>query len=400
MIPKNEDELLLVRSQQLESKAKLEFDGIASRNLTDETFVQLLENISSLSEISWFHGLNEVTDKGIDILKEKVKDLTSLQLPLAEKISERALSELISKANLLRYINLSGCQQINKLFAKALKNCPCIEKLDLSDCEGIQHRAVELILLNCPNLKWLDLQGCKNCTGRAFSALHQNEKIDELTSLEVINLDNCPSITDEEIKHLSLMGKNLKTLSLKKNKQITDAIVPIIASLEKLESLDLSFCEKITDGAFEPLNNSKHFSSLKVLKLSETSVTYLSVKKLTRMNLKFSLEHLNLNRCPGIDIKALDFFPLFTRLTHLEIERNNLNKFSSALNKLSHCKHLEILNINYLRSSKHITFDHGSVLRLISWMPRCLKELHVVGLGSPEDYQEASKIRKNLVLIH
>lgn len=347
-------------------KTTLHFDRLSSSELTDAVFLASIASVAHLKEIAWVHGFNKVTDKSIEALKDKAKDLISLELQSAGEITAQPLSELIAESDQLRSLDFSSCQEVNDLFIKALAHCPYLEKLSLRYCVNLTDVAIKSLGESCPNLKILDLTGCESCT-------------------------------DENILSVISSTKKLVKLNLSSCEQLTDDVLPAIATLDKLEILDLAVCTQITDKAFSSLER-QHFPSLKEIDLSNTAVTHLTLQKFIEIGLGSSLLTLNLNYCQGIDWKALKTIPSFIHLKSLELASNTLNKFMGILEKLTKCTQLEILNINYLKGFENIGFNSTDVFPLIRSMPQ-LKILHVAGLGKAEDFKKIVNLNKNLQLI-
>ena len=93
--PETQEQSPVKKLRTSPSEQILYFDPPSSCSLTDEIFLKSIANISTLKELSWFSGYNKVTDKSIEVLKGKVKDLTRLELRSAGKMTAKPLSELM-----------------------------------------------------------------------------------------------------------------------------------------------------------------------------------------------------------------------------------------------------------------------------------------------------------------
>ena len=124
------------------------------------------------------------------------------------------------------------------------------------------------VIGSLPNLKWLSLKGPQSLTPGGFACIGQ---LRDLTTLDLSG----SGLTDADSEFLTQLS-NLELLELPGN-PISSASLLHIAHCEKLARLNVSFCPKIDDDAFELIAGLK---SLADLSAQETQVTDAGVAHL------------------------------------------------------------------------------------------------------------------------
>lgn len=75
-----------------------------------------------------------------------------------------------------------------------------LEKMDLEDCSQITNASLSHLAINCPSLSNLSLSHCEQITDDGIRELAYGLCASE--SLRILELDNCPLITDSALEHL------------------------------------------------------------------------------------------------------------------------------------------------------------------------------------------------------
>jgi hypothetical protein len=115
----------------------------------------------------------------------------------------------------------------------------------------------------------VSLREMKHAFPRGVRGL-RNDDLSELKKLEdlrFLSFEGANAITDEGLAHLSSL--KLKQLELVQLRKVTDAGLAHTASIETLESLNLSNCEELTNAAIPHL---KRLPKLKQIKLGGTRI--------------------------------------------------------------------------------------------------------------------------------
>jgi F-box/leucine-rich repeat protein 2/20 len=130
-------------------------------------------------------------------------------------------------------LEVAGCSNLtdSSLYTFA-SSCIKIQRMDLEECVNITDNTLLQLSIHCPDIKELTLSHCENLTD---SGIEYISKSDLTESLEGIDLDNCPLLTDQTILLLSKC-KKLKSIGLVDCSQISkDSIDRITRKLPKLK---------------------------------------------------------------------------------------------------------------------------------------------------------------------
>ena len=172
-------------------------------------------------------------------------------------------------------------------------NCVKLKKAVFKNCDKWPGEFLDELPWS---LKCLIIMECGNkISNRAWANMQRMNELEELLIPNPIFLSNF--INDEDVKFLQFMAK-LTVLDLS-GSEITDATIPLIATLKLLRKLNLADCVDITALGFERLEG----LALESLNLSNTNVTDKGVLPLLR-SCRGTLRHLNLEECTGITGEA------------------------------------------------------------------------------------------------
>lgn len=119
---------------------------------------------------------------------------------------------------------------------KSLKNNSCLKELSLYETPNLTENVL-VTLRSCKNLTHLRPGDWLSDSGL--------EKVARIRTLESLDLSFNDKITGEGIQYLTRL-ENLQFLSLADNEQTTDALLAVLARISTLRCVDLSFCDKIT----------------------------------------------------------------------------------------------------------------------------------------------------------
>jgi hypothetical protein len=169
----------------------------------------------------------------------------------------------------LKNLYLPGCVGLTDAFVPQLcKQCKDLEKIDLS-FTNVSVGIIPAALINLRNIRELNLGDSKESTApvdmgdesftRPLVTLNlrnspiTDQMLDWVVSrcpeIETVILENCQNVTDHSIVKLANKLKGLTTLDISFCDQITDASLNALAENEdsKLKFLDLSYCYNITN---------------------------------------------------------------------------------------------------------------------------------------------------------
>eukprot|EP00010_Vexillifera_abyssalis_P001922 CAMPEP_0201560430 /NCGR_PEP_ID=MMETSP0173_2-20130828/78266_1 /ASSEMBLY_ACC=CAM_ASM_000268 /TAXON_ID=218659 /ORGANISM="Vexillifera sp., Strain DIVA3 564/2" /LENGTH=564 /DNA_ID=CAMNT_0047974877 /DNA_START=199 /DNA_END=1893 /DNA_ORIENTATION=- len=197
-------------------------------------------------------------------------------------------------------INLAGCSAFvtDELLSELISFCPELQYLDLSNCTKLTTQAIVLIIKCCTNLNTLRFCNCYQ--------LADDPALDMIHWAEESNNDddddyerNLRLTQDESLMHINDDTYNAAVLPMVSDSD--DEPPPItltaddIATFAQIDTIDLSDCHYITDGALEKILSSQY--SLRVLNLTHCSrVTDNTLKWIAEQEFSM-LEEIYLDSC-------------------------------------------------------------------------------------------------------
>ena len=236
----------------------------------------------------------QITDEYLSGFKGKLIHLENLALADCKGITQQGILELLQLCgSQLKDLGLSRTkvtgEGMSVLHDKFIK----LETLDLSCCYNITDQGVRELLQMCgTKLKVLDLSPA-DISGEGLSELDG-----KFINLEVLALNGCKDITQEGlVEILQMCGSQLKVLHLCSTKITGEGLSVLQGKFIRLETLDLSCWAGFTEqGLIEIVRMCG--TELKDLDLTQTSIT---CEGLTALEGKLvNLETLNLGFCEDI----------------------------------------------------------------------------------------------------
>lgn len=175
-------------------------------------------------------GVSSLTESGLASLQPLCGSLTSLDLHGCSKLSCGRLVHL-STLTSLRSLNLARCAVLTPESFADLP--PSLESLDVGECEGLGNRAIEALATALTALTRLDAP---------YAALTDNgvKSIAVLQRLRSLDVSYCTGVTAAGVAHLSQLTA-LERLSIS-GVGSGDAVLPHLAALRSLVTVDLTHC--------------------------------------------------------------------------------------------------------------------------------------------------------------
>jgi hypothetical protein len=186
----------------------------------------------------------------------------------------------------LKSISISHCNFLNSQLDPLFK-IETLQYLRLMHCQNISDRTLEQIGSKLKNLVHLNLKESSGFTANGFKHLTQ------LPNLENLNVqwfwrDNHSPVSATSLPEICKIT-SLKKLNLNGNQQVTNAMIPTLAKLTKLQSLDLENCSVNDEGIGHilSLTNVTHLNLSGLQKFSNQGLESLTpLKKLRELLLK------------------------------------------------------------------------------------------------------------------
>ncbi|TKY50692.1 F-box/LRR-repeat protein 4 [Spatholobus suberectus] len=277
-----------------------------------------------------------ITDVGMKAIGEGLPLLQSLDVSYCSRLTDKGLSAVAKGCCDLRILRAASCGFVTDGVLEALsKNCPNLDELGLKLTSVTDDGLINLAS-GCRQIRFLNLNNCSNVSDVGVSTISRACS----SSLKTLKLLRCYKIGDGTILSLAKFcgnletliicgcrdvsagavmllatacGSSLKILSIDECQNISDSSVGcILSQCRNLEVLDIGFCEKLTDAAFQLISNEEPGLSLKILDIrSCPKITVAGIGILVG-KCPF-LEYLNVSKCPHItkaDLEGADFhFP-------------------------------------------------------------------------------------------
>ncbi|KAI1398493.1 RNI-like protein [Hypoxylon fuscum] len=227
----------------------------------------------------------------------------------------------------VKRINLAAlADRVNDGSVIPLSVCTRVERLTLTNCQGLTDLGLIPLVRSSHHLLALDISGDINITESSIIAIAENCR-----RLQGLNVSNCKQISNESMAQLAQSCKFIKRLKLNDCDQLNDSAVvafadncpnileidlhqcsnignePVTALLSKgrsLRELRLANCDLIDDGAFLSLPSNKVYEHLRILDLTScTRLTDRAVEKI--IDAAPRLRNLVLAKCSNITDTAV-----------------------------------------------------------------------------------------------
>ncbi|SCV04883.1 LANO_0G13520g1_1 [Lachancea nothofagi CBS 11611] len=315
-----------------------------SNSIDDKSLTEITNFVGSRPKLIDLSNCFHVTDEGFSYMINEIGiegQLRVIKMKSCWEISAMAIMDIGAPfiGSLIEEIDLTNCRKvkddvIQRLLGtndsrRTLVGGPSnatadqnswaypldepIEGMELFDVDDSQHLSV-----GCPNLKVLTLRHCKSLTD---STLH-HIALYTRHILNSLDLTRCTGITDVGFSYWGYQSfANLEKLVLSECIFLTDnSIRSIVSCAGRLRELYLSFCCSLTDGALEIL--CLGCPNLEVLDLSfcGRAVSDVSLLGLS-MHLR-KLRRIILKGCLRVTRSGLDsLLGGFTSLTYIDISQ-------------------------------------------------------------------------------
>ncbi|CAN6905190.1 unnamed protein product [Brassica oleracea] len=253
-----------------------------------------------------------VEDTHLQLVKSQCHDALSslecLNLNGCQKISDSGIEAITSICPKLKVISIYWNVRVtDDCIRHLVKNCRNIIDLNLSGCKSITDKGMQLVAESYQDLESLNITRCVKITDDGL--LHVLHKC---SSLQTLNLYALSGFTDEAYKKISLLAE-LRFLDLCGAQNLSDEGLGHIAKCNKLESLNLTWCVRITDAGVITIANS--CTSLEFLSLfGIVGVTDRCLEALSH-TCSATLTTLDVNGCIGIKRRSREeLLQMFPRL--------------------------------------------------------------------------------------
>ncbi|CAG0919100.1 unnamed protein product [Notodromas monacha] len=190
---------------------KLTSFSASGLTLLPDSAICYLARYCPLLAVIIIRGCINVTDRAVQAIGKHCINLRYICLSMCTHLTDNSLIAL-AQCQYLQILEVAGCNHLTDYGFQALtKNCHFLDKLDLEECVLITDQTLSHLAAGCPRLERLSLSHCELVTDEGIKALGLADCSSE--HLIVLELDNCPLITDSSLDHL-LSCHNLQRIDL------------------------------------------------------------------------------------------------------------------------------------------------------------------------------------------
>lgn len=252
----------------------------------------------------------DVEDAHLILIMDKcfnsLQSLESLNLNGCQKISDTGIEAITSCCPQLKSFSIYWNVRVtDRGLQHIVKNCKHIIDLNISGCKNISDQGAQLVADNYPELESLNLTRCIKLTDDGLKSL-----LHKCLFLQSLNLYALSSFTDEAYRKICLLAR-LKFLDLCGAQNLSDEALSCISKCKNLESLNLTWCVRVTDEGV--ISIAKGCTSLEFLSLfGIVGVTDKCLEELSK-SCSNKITTLDVNGCIGIKKRSreelLQLFP-------------------------------------------------------------------------------------------
>lgn len=206
---------------------------------TDAGIAALAKGCTCLKSLR-LHLALQLTDASIFSLAEYCKGIEVLSLSCPVQITDHALSQLFRSCPQLASIKLFGAPSITDVaMYQLLESCTQLTALALSRVPLITDQSIEASISGCPRLKEVALFDRDCITVKTIIGLAG------LPELEFLEVESCPTFSDDAIRLIARNCKRLKYIKLNKCPLITvQAVVALLTYGKRLSDICISSCHE------------------------------------------------------------------------------------------------------------------------------------------------------------
>ncbi|XP_046582063.1 F-box/LRR-repeat protein 2-like isoform X1 [Haliotis rubra] len=236
-----------------------------------EDITALLERVSGVRDLS-LHARNDVTYLEVFNYLKHCDHLTELDLGLCDSINIHVIQCIVKFCPLMKNINVEGCSKIDFECVKLLASLRHLSHLNLSHCR-LENDSILLLAYSIDSIVSFNVDGVSWITDDGVVPLCERHK--------------------SSLKHLELDGEEL-----------TDRSMSAVAKCQSLVTLNVSFCDLLTDASLEYLKELTKLRKLRLRKGLEFSEE--AVEKFFKHGHLHSVTDLDMSECAGMkDISLL-----------------------------------------------------------------------------------------------
>lgn len=355
----------------IESRA----DKIKELNF-DSTLIDgnTLESLSEIPELK-LESLNlrqcdQLTNDGFISLIKLQSMLTHLDLSKSVRITDPSVLQICEHSKALKILKLRGCRALTDVSVKMIADLPCLEVLDISECEfitsvaisegvaeklnkvlqelylsalNIDEMAITKVTENIPNLRVLDLSYCFNHVDDVCVQMI----LKNLVLLRELNLDLCERISDGGLTGMAmkekiddfLLGKEQEQPNEKRDEPVVSGAIGLPESSR--QPFKISLRTKAEEEIVSDANRKKAMMQMAMeINLEEQESSNFSIARLG------GLRALKLGSCNKISDVSLIYNFKLPELREINLSRCQQISMIGIKALVENCPSLEVVNLS------------------------------------------------------
>jgi len=143
--------------------------GSKANAVTDKALGRLVKTLPGLTTVS-LHGAPKVGDRGVEILAESCRCLTSVDLGRS-KAANVGVEALSMGCKGILHLDLEGCSITDTALVALGKGLPLLRQLNLRQCNAVTDTGLIALTQGCPELQSLQLARCLALGDKGWAAL-------------------------------------------------------------------------------------------------------------------------------------------------------------------------------------------------------------------------------------
>lgn len=219
------------------------------KNITSDALIKLVESCPKLKYFS-SRGIANMNDEVLIKISVNCSKLIHLNINNCDNVSDNGLIAIANQCSLIKFLGVSNCSQNRNLtdgFLQSLgKNCNDLTILEVSCCSNLSDNGFMAISKGCHKIERIDMEECTRITDQTIVNLSAY-----CSNLRHLTLSRCESITDDGIQQLSIsscatINESLQVLELDNCPLISDISLKQLYNCKSLVQLELYDCQLIT----------------------------------------------------------------------------------------------------------------------------------------------------------
>eukprot|EP01125_Pyxidicula_operculata_P000566 TRINITY_DN10572_c0_g1_i1.p1 TRINITY_DN10572_c0_g1~~TRINITY_DN10572_c0_g1_i1.p1 ORF type:complete len:446 (+),score=29.09 TRINITY_DN10572_c0_g1_i1:146-1339(+) len=158
-----------------------------------------IHSFSSKLQILDVTGAISLANGPLITLIQKTPLLRIINLSFCTRVRDSVLHELGTHSMHLQKLSINGCRLVSDVGVRSLTNCKEINEIQMSGVLGVSDYSILELLESCEYLEIINLSQCPKITDITVHALSKGSQLPRLRS---VNFSQCQLVTEASVKQL------------------------------------------------------------------------------------------------------------------------------------------------------------------------------------------------------